>query len=180
MQKVDAKSIQSVLEIAATAGNKTVPSFGPVADNVTVFANTTERMMQGLVANTPMINGNNINEGAAFAPFSLNETTPPPASVLQAGLDMIACGVKEEVNIRAQYGLTTYRYLFAGNFSNITPRYWLGAMHSSELPIVFGTHFEFNGNSTELEHLTSYAMEALWVSFAQDSSKAPNHGNNIS
>ena len=23
-----------------------------------------------------------------------------------------------------------YRYLSAGNFSNITPRYWLGAMHS--------------------------------------------------
>jgi hypothetical protein len=60
---------------------------------------------------------------------------------------------------RTAAGLTTYRYLFAGNFSNITPRYWLGAMHSSELPLVFGTHFEFNGNSTELEYETSYAME---------------------
>jgi len=35
-------------------------------------------------------------------------------------------------SLRVQYGLETYRYLSAGNFSNITPRYWLGAMHSCE------------------------------------------------
>ena len=33
-------------------------------------------------------------------------------------------------SLRVEYGLETYRYLSAGNFSNITPRYWLGAMHS--------------------------------------------------
>ena len=31
---------------------------------------------------------------------------------------------------RNAYGLTTYRYLYSGNFSNITPRYWLAGMHS--------------------------------------------------
>jgi hypothetical protein len=32
--------------------------------------------------------------------------------------------------------------------------------HKAELPIVFGTHDLFRGNSTELEWQTSYAMES--------------------
>lgn len=35
--------------------------------------------------------------------------------------------------------------------------------NSAELPIVFGTHYEFRGNSTELEWLTSYAMEGNYI-----------------
>jgi hypothetical protein len=38
-------------------------------------------------------------------------------------------------SLRVQHGLETYRYLSAGNFSNITPRWWLGAMHSCTLHI---------------------------------------------
>lgn len=36
---------------------------------------------------------------------------------------------------RNEYGLTTYRYLYSGNFTNITPRYWLGGMHSCKFPL---------------------------------------------
>jgi len=39
---------------------------------------------------------------------------------------------------------------------------------TAELPIVFGTHHLFRGNSTELEWQTSFAMEAFWVSFASN------------
>jgi hypothetical protein len=61
--------------------------------------------------------------------------------------------------------------------------------HTAELPIVFGTHDLFRGNSTELEFQTSYSMEgeymllhtmdwplivsAFWTSFTTDSLKAP-------
>jgi carboxylesterase type B len=83
------------------------------------------------------------------------------------------CGVDAEANGRAAHNLTTYRYLFKGNFSNITPRYWLGAMHSSELPLVFGTHDLFRGNSTKLEYATSHAMQSFWVSFATNALMAP-------
>lgn len=102
------------------------------------------------------------------------------------------------ISNRAKYGYTTYRYLYAGNFSNIAPLPWLGATHSTELPLVFGTHYEYNHNSTELEWDTSYAMEGqsasaqvvnwrrtlriltqtntgLWLAFATDSSKAPTY-----
>jgi carboxylesterase type B len=51
MQGVPATMLQNVLQgPATTANNVTVPRFGPQADNVTVFANNTERIEQGLVA----------------------------------------------------------------------------------------------------------------------------------
>lgn len=51
MQKVDPHDIQNLLQGAATSGNTSVPSFGPVAEGLTVYANNTERMNKGLVAN---------------------------------------------------------------------------------------------------------------------------------
>jgi carboxylesterase type B len=93
MQKVDPKDIQNVLQ----SGNTSVPAFGLVQDDLTIFANNTDRMEKGLVASVPLITGNTINEGAAFAPFSLNQTEPPSPEVLQRGLSMLACGVTNEV-----------------------------------------------------------------------------------
>ena len=60
---------------------------------------------------------------------------------------------------RAKFGYTTYRYEYAGNFSNITPLPWIGATHSAELPLVMGTHPNYNSNSTPLEWDTSSMMQ---------------------
>lgn len=72
------------------------------------------------------------------------------------------------ISNRANLDLTTYRYLYAGNFSNIAPRPWQGAYHQSEVPLIFGTHANYRGNSTELEYQTSHAMQDSWVAFARD------------
>jgi len=53
----------------------------------------------------------------------------------------------------------TYRYQYLGNFTNVSPLPWMGAYHSSELPLLFGTHYEFRGNSTEYEYQVSHFME---------------------
>lgn len=50
---------------------------------------------------------------------------------------------------------------------------------TAELPLLFGTHFEYRGNSTEFEWETSYGMEALWLSFASNSSADPNDGVSV-
>ncbi|KAK4142476.1 acetylcholinesterase [Dichotomopilus funicola] len=170
MQKVDALELQKYVEGIKTQAFK--GSFRPIADGVTAFPNNTERLEKGLIAKIPMITGYNFNEGAAFLPFDPDATAPPAGGGIPGG-NGLGCGVVTEANARASHGLRTYQYLVAGNFSNITPRYWLGGMHSSEIPLVFGTHFEFRGNSTEFEWQTSYAMEAYWVSFAANSSAAP-------
>jgi hypothetical protein len=76
-------------------------------------------------------------------------------------------------------GLPTYRYQYAGNFSNISPVDWMGAYHSckiliysyynseyadknpAELPLIFGTHYEYREASTPFEYEVSHAMEGL-------------------
>lgn len=44
----------------------------------------------------------------------------------------------------------------------------MGAYHSSELPMLFGTHPNYRGPSTPLEYATSHAMQDAWVAFASD------------
>lgn len=56
-----------------------------------------------------------------------------------------------------------YRYRYAGNFTNVSPKPWLGAWHGSELPMLFGTHPLYRGNSTAFEYATSAAMQDAWV-----------------
>ncbi|KAK1836828.1 acetylcholinesterase [Podospora conica] len=148
--------------------------FRPIADGVTVFANLTERLENGQIANIPLIAGYTWNEPAAFLEFDPLATSPPAPTV--PGTEGLACGIKREALNRVKYGLTTYRYLFSGDFINTTPRYWLGGMHCSELPLVFGTHHLYRGNSTEFEWQTSFAMESFWVAFASNSAVDPmNH-----
>lgn len=44
----------------------------------------------------------------------------------------------------------------------------MGAYHSSELPLLMGTHPDFRNRSTQLEWDTSCAMQDAWVAFASD------------
>lgn len=44
----------------------------------------------------------------------------------------------------------------------------MGAYHSSELPMLMGTHPDFRGPSTPLEYATSHAFQDAYVAFASD------------
>ncbi|AEO70986.1 uncharacterized protein THITE_2147701 [Thermothielavioides terrestris NRRL 8126] len=61
----------------------------PIADGVTLFANTTDRLEKGLVAKVGIITGYTFNEGAAFLPFDPNATAPPSPAPL--GGNRLAC-----------------------------------------------------------------------------------------
>ncbi|PYH98710.1 hypothetical protein BO71DRAFT_437980 [Aspergillus ellipticus CBS 707.79] len=119
----------------------------------------------------PLITGSNTNEGAGFVSFT--PTGPGSSTLFNLTESVIACPVAQEVKNRNRVGLPTYRYQYAGNFSNISPVSWFGAYHSAELPLLFGTHSEYRGPSTQFEWDVSYAMEALWLSFAEDPSRGP-------
>ncbi|KAF7528225.1 hypothetical protein G7054_g10223 [Neopestalotiopsis clavispora] len=152
MQSLDAATLQAAY--ASTTG----ASFGPVVDNRTVFVNNTERAVAGLVAPVPAIIGTNSREGSGFVALPANGTAPSEDEIT-AGTMFIACPTIAEIQNRLLGGLTTHRYEYTGNFSNISPLPWIGAIHSGELPLIFGTHFQYNGNSTEFEWQVSYAME---------------------
>ncbi|KAH9886160.1 Alpha/Beta hydrolase protein [Xylariomycetidae sp. FL2044] len=168
MQNIDTATIQGL------ASNTTGASFGPGPDNVTVFTNNTERALEGLVAKLPAIIGTNSREGSGFVSWDPeNPEASPAEGDIEEATKIIVCPTVAEIQNRAVGGLTTYRYHYSGNFSNISPLPWIGAIHSGELPLLFGTHWQYRGNSTEFEWEVSYAMQDLWLSFAKDVSQDP-------
>ncbi|KXL49856.1 hypothetical protein M433DRAFT_148942 [Acidomyces richmondensis BFW] len=84
-------------------------------------------------------------------------------------LSIFFCPATESVRVRQQTYHVTFRYEYGGNFSNISPEPWMGAYHSSELPMLMGTSGDFRGPSTPLEAEASVAFQDAYVVFASDS-----------
>ncbi|CAI6050689.1 unnamed protein product [Clonostachys chloroleuca] len=158
------QNIQCAIADARLAGVSL--SFGPTPDEKVVFSNYTDRAIRGAVAKLPAILGTTVNDGVALAPWSVEG--PSKDLILLYTKLLFLCPAVDAVGRRALAGLPTYRYRYAGNFSNIAPRPWQGAYHSSELPLVFGTHPNYRGNSTAIEYATSVAMQDTWLAFARD------------
>ncbi|KAH9807844.1 carboxylesterase [Teratosphaeria destructans] len=172
VRQVPAAAIENVLSLYQISGRSPSISFTNIADNVTVFSNYTDRAAKGLVAKVPAIFGSNANEGAGFVSYTPDG--PGAATLYNITQSVIACPTGQEVKNRELAGLTTYRYRYSGVFNNTSPVPWFGAYHSSELPLLFGTHGEYRGNSTPYEFEFSHFMEALWLSFAVDPVSEPS------
>jgi hypothetical protein len=70
---------------------------------------------------------------------------------------------------RAHLNTATFRYLNNVSFPNISPRWWEGAYHTSELPLLFGTYAVYgNASPMALESATSAEWQDLYVAFARD------------
>lgn len=80
------------------------------------------------------------------------------------------CTAYTDSILRSSLGLDTYRYMWAGNFSNISPVPYLGAFHWSDLLMIFGTYMTDKGNISELEVATSETMQDHILAFLKDSS----------
>ncbi|KAJ9136837.1 Carboxylic ester hydrolase [Pleurostoma richardsiae] len=166
MRSVPADEIENFLHSYNDAGTTPTISFWPVADGSVVFANYTERALEGKIAKLPAILGTNAQDGNPFAPYNpsgINQT-----SAEEALLSLFFCPSFKSTRNRLAAGLPTFRYQYFGNFSNISPKPWMGAYHSSELPMLFGTHPLFRGKSTELEWATSHAMQDAWLTMVRD------------
>jgi carboxylesterase type B len=102
----------------------------------------------------------------AFVPL---ESPPNVNQTLAVGATLLffLCPALMGATDRLLAGLPVYRFLYAGNFSNISPLPFMGAYHEAELPLLFGTDEEFRGSSTPLEKETSIVMQDSWVAFAR-------------
>ncbi|KAM5366838.1 hypothetical protein ACJZ2D_010290 [Fusarium nematophilum] len=166
MRKVPAKTIEDFLLAYSESGETPGLSFLPVVDDKLIFSNWTDQAAKGEVAKIPAIIGTNTDEGT-FGPY--DPTDPDQVLAFNTTLQaLFLCPSVESVRIRAGLGLDTYRYRYAGNFTNISPVPWLGAYHSSELPLLMGTHGNFRGKSTRDERALSEFMQDAWVAFARD------------
>lgn len=60
--------------------------------------------------------------------------------------------------MRREWHVPIWRYWYFGNWTNLDPFPWLGAYHSSEIPLVFGTSY-LEGPDSPLEKATSVYMQ---------------------
>jgi carboxylesterase type B len=76
-----------------------------------------------------------------------------------------------ETNVdRLRYNISalTFRYFNTANFSNISPRPWEGAYHTSELPLIFGTYSLYTSGNDTTRPPAEAAFEAAVSSHWQD------------
>ncbi|KAF4458845.1 acetylcholinesterase [Fusarium albosuccineum] len=160
LECVRSKDADQVEDAIAATGQ----SFGPTADDIVVFENYTQRALQGKMAKGPAIIGTNSEDGVPFIPYGSGGDEEASTQIM---LSLFFCASWTMTKNRLAAGESTYRFEYHGNFSNISPSPWLGAYHSAELPLVFGTHSLYRGVSTSFENATSRVMQESWLSFAR-------------
>jgi len=168
LRKVNASSIFSFLEAYLANASSGPVAFSPVVDNRLLFENYTARALAGNYSRVPALIGNTADEGNSFV-LPYNATYGPPrveADATTVGFFM--CPTIQTSHDRYASNSTTFRYLYAGNFSNVSPKWWLGAYHSSDLPMVFGTYDIARGNGTAFQKQVSEKMQDYWLAFAED------------
>ncbi|KAF2841707.1 acetylcholinesterase [Patellaria atrata CBS 101060] len=166
MKTIDAVTLETVIADHLNAGATPGLAFGPSADEKVVFFNYTERALQGKLMKVPAIIGLTKEDGAAFAPY--NASGPDPTIAEYWFLTLFLCTSYKTSKLRSNAAIPTYRYLYSGNFSNISPEPWMGAYHGAEMPMLFGTHGNFRGPSTQYEIAVSEEMQDTWRAFAED------------
>jgi carboxylesterase type B len=89
------------------------------------------------------------------------------ASTMETESEWVCTAYRDSIR-RAHLGLDTYRYEWAGNFSNISPVDYLGAFHWSDLLMIFGTYDTDVGETPELEAATSQTMQDFILAFLKN------------
>ncbi|KAK1981780.1 carboxylesterase [Colletotrichum cereale] len=168
MRKIPAEKLERF--VADYKDSEVTPSIGfsPQVDNKIVFANYTEKAALGEMSDLPAIIGFNAAEGLFLAPYDA-ENGPDPAVADSLSYEFFWCPTTKTTNERLAAGRTTYRYYHSAVFNNTSPRSWMGAYHGSELPLIFGTHADFRGDSTPFEYDLSHTMMDAYTAFVKGS-----------
>lgn len=121
--------------------------------------------------------GTTSREASPLVPYPINNYTDGPSEerVVAQTLNTV-CAAHNTSVLRDDANLATYRYEWAGNFSNIAPVPWLGAYHYSDLYMFFGTYPIAPGEISELEVQTAEKMQDLLLDFVRDPTSLPGNG----
>ena len=172
MRKVPVETIQDFWSQYADNGTLPGLDFGPIPDEKIIFSNYSQRYAMGAVSKVPAIVSTNAYEGVSLAgPYNL--TSGPAMSVAIATTLELVCSAHNTSVLRAQAGLSTYRYQFAGNFSDVSILPWLNAFHGSDIPMVFGSYADFNGPGTPFEEIVSREMQDFVLEFMRNPVTGP-------
>ncbi|KAI0537468.1 Alpha/Beta hydrolase protein [Xylaria digitata] len=169
MQQVPVTLISNFVGHYGDNGTKPSLFFRPTADNKIIYENYTERALKGLISQVPALVSTTSNEQASLIKYPVHDLSggPNKTDVDKGTLNDFICPAYNTSNIRVDNKLITYRYQYAGNYSNITPYPWMGAYHGADLPMIFGT-YNISGGATELEKQVAEKMQDYVFAFLAD------------
>ncbi|KAK5709055.1 hypothetical protein LTR17_020118 [Elasticomyces elasticus] len=166
----------------STLVNNSQPAitFSRIADNKFIFNNSQyiSKYENCQIARIPKIVGTTARESAPLVPYPVNNyTTGPSEDLVYSRTLATVCAAYNTSVLRDDAGLATYRYQWAGNFSNINGQVpWLGAYHYSDLYMFFGTYPIAPGPIPKFEVETSEKMQDLLYDFVSDPTCLPSKG----
>ncbi|QRV80570.1 carbohydrate esterase family 10 protein [Ceratobasidium sp. AG-Ba] len=143
--------------------------FRLTVDNITVFTDQLERISSGRVAKIPQFGGQLDDEGTSLVAFSPDGIDQAAADVFTNAI--IKCPASREDKARVDAGLTTYRYRYSGVYPNLSPYSFLGAYHTSDVPMWLGSVNVVPGlkeQTTSEQKKQSAYMQGAVVAFAYD------------
>ncbi|GKT93782.1 para-nitrobenzyl esterase [Colletotrichum tofieldiae] len=182
MRKIPAEKLERF--VADYKDSEVTPTIGfsPQIDNKIVFSNYTEKAALGEMSDLvsylrdgtvrsmsrvadhikPAIIGFNAAEGLFLAPYDA-ENGPDPAVTDSLSYTFFWCPATKTTK-QNHIPLLLLRRL-----QQHLSRPWMGAYHGGELPMIFGTHADFRGNSTAFEYELSHVMMDAYAAFVKDS-----------
>ncbi|KAI1318156.1 Alpha/Beta hydrolase protein [Xylariaceae sp. FL0255] len=179
MREVPASDIKEYIQGPSTAISASSDGlvFSTVIDNVTFFNDYPGRIVAKdpslFASEIPLLISTTVDEGTAVVPYVFNgsATATQLPSEYQAIADAftmnLRCTTLHDVQLRARIEATSYQFLYDGNFTNISPVPWLGAYHTSELPLIYGTS-ALEGPSTTFEDQLGWRMQDRYLEFIKD------------
>lgn len=169
MRKVDFVDIQNFVGQYADKKASRSLGFFPIPDEKVIFSDYAGRYGMGAYSKRPAVFSTAANEGAAMAPYP-----PTNATERDEGTRLLfLCPASTSSRLRSEDNAVTYRFEYAGNFSNVSPKPYLGAYHDSDLAMLFGTHSDFRGKSTNFEYEVSESMQDHFLAFMKDPANGP-------
>ncbi|KAF2759529.1 alpha/beta-hydrolase [Pseudovirgaria hyperparasitica] len=153
-------------------------NFYPVQDNKIIFADYADRYARAAFSKLPLVYSTTTNEGVVtggiFGPFpptnqTLNEQITRALFICPAALSTVA----RTTTTTTGPDVLTYRVEFAGNFTDVSPKPYLGAYHDADLAMLFGTYVDFPGASTEYEGAVAESMQDHLLAFMRDPVDGP-------
>ncbi|GAW22114.1 hypothetical protein ANO14919_116490 [Xylariales sp. No.14919] len=182
MRAVPASDIKDYIQgsLGTTSAASDNLAFGTVIDNVTLFSDYPGRIEAQdaslYASHIPLLTSTTTDEGTAIVPYEFSGSAtaaelPLELAGIANGFTLnLECTALQDIKLRASVGATTYQFLYGGNFSDISPVPWLGAYHTADLPMVFGT-YGLEGSSTAFEQQVSHRMQDLYLEFIKDPSE---------
>jgi len=175
-------------------------SFTPGVDNITMFDDPLLRIRTGQIARVPILLGNMEDDGTVFtyntsdsiSAFLVSQfgsrgasISPDEVQALYPGLSdpQVIADAERDISFRCPAKLwsdafvssagisSVYRYTYGAIFADLEPLPDLGAWHSSELPILFGTYNISTATSAEVE--LSQSFQTAFANFVRDPNSSP-------